>query len=101
MGEYLDGQTSKSNINISQQNIDINAIAQAVAKAIGSNTKYYNAKGEVIDDFNNNATMEKLANAMIMQKDSSQSNFKDLGETKRVKKDDTQSTIDMLSKLGD
>lgn len=109
MGEYVNGQkarengSSTQNVNITQQNIDVAAIAKAVAEALGKQTGYraVNSKGEVIDDFDNQASLEKLANAMVIRKQDNETNFDKLGTVKQTRKDDkeVQDTIDLLSDL--
>lgn len=106
MPVYRDGQrqseVSSSQINVSQ-NIDVDAIAQAVAKAIGkmSNINRAGTGEEFADTFNYENSMTQLADAMIVQRGSKESNFEDLGNTKETKKDkaDVDKTIDLLKGL--
>jgi len=107
MGEYLNGQktgsgTSTQNVNITQQNLDVAAIAKAVAEALGkTGYRTVNTKGEIVDDFDDQASLERLANAMVVQKQDSESNFDRLGTVKKTKGDskEVQNTIDLLSDL--
>lgn len=125
MGDYRDGKRgnfaipvpgrpvnsisppSPRNVNVSQ-NINIgkdavNAIANAVIDAISSKQTIekvgieYNKK----DDFNSEMAMEKLADAMIVQRGNNKSNFDNLGDVKEIKKDKSEvdKTINLLSKL--
>lgn len=90
--------------------IDINAIAEAVVKAMG--TRFNSAQPiatsgqrieNAIDDFDSSASMEKLANVMSIQSDGNESNLDGLGMIRETKKDkeDTKKTIDILSNLKD
>jgi len=91
-----------------QTPMDINALAQAVAKAInvsfGSNSIIQGVKVE--DTFDTSKTLDKLADTMTVETGTSQSNFNDLGnvhQTKKTKKDKSNvaKTIDILSNLDD
>lgn len=86
--------------------VDVDAIANAVVKAIGDKMPAVMHGGgtsgsgaRVADDFDNSKTLERLADNMIVQGGDSESNFNDLGKVKINKKDkkDVQSTIDLLS----
>ncbi len=87
-------------------NIDTNAIADAVIKALEKKL----VSGRVIDnrnqitndEFDNKESLEKLANAMIID-NKNESNLNGLGDIQETKKDakETDNTIDLLSKLGD
>jgi len=88
------------NVNVGED--AINAIANAVIDAIGS--KKVVSRTEVegkADDYDPQASLEKLADAMVVQRDDSKSNFEDLGDVKETKKDtdEIDKTIDLLSKL--
>lgn len=102
MGDYSDGNSknSSSQINISQ-NIDVNSISDAIIKAIGNRIGNSNPINQSKDDFDNSASLERLAQAMVIQRDNKESNFDNLGETKISKKDvqDTNNTIDLLRGL--
>lgn len=85
---------------------DINAIADAVIKAISSKIPVMlsdrNTKEE-FKDFDNSASLDKLAKAMIIGRDEKDSNLEGMGIVKETKKDEreTKNTIDLLSKLRD
>jgi len=84
-------------------NIDTNAIADAVIKAIvGKMPNGVNVAVKVTDDFDNSESLKKLADAMVI-KNQEYSNLEGLGKTKEIKKDNKEvdKAIDMLSKLGD
>lgn len=106
MGDYLDGQSRRGGQSVKQvnisQNIDINALAEAIAKKLPSMGRM--GSGEVLEDnFNDEASLEKLAQSMTVQRGNSESNFEDLGKVKKTKKDEKKvSEIrELLSKLGD
>lgn len=84
---------------------DINAIADAVIKAIGDKIPkiIVNSQQEKIDDFDNSSSLDKLAKAMIVDRDAKESNLDGVGTIKETKKDTktTDNMIDLLSKLGD
>jgi hypothetical protein len=96
-------------INIISQpavNVDTNAIAEAVIKAL---EKKMAASGRIVErdqkvdnDFDNKESLERLANAMIVE-NKNESNLSGLGKVKETKKDnkETDKTIDLLSELGD
>jgi len=88
------------NVNVGED--AINAIANAVIDAIGK--KKVVSRTEVedkVDEYDPQASLEKLADAMVVQRDDSKSNFDDLGDVKETKKDtdEVDKTIDLLSKL--
>lgn len=77
----------------------INAIANAVIKAIEFK-KNTNSDYGIKDDFEDESSMQKMAEAMIVQR-GSESNFKNLGRIKETQKDtkDIDKTIDILSNI--
>jgi hypothetical protein len=89
--------------------LDIGALANAVAQAIGKNmpknTQIIHTYGDGadIDTFDNSGTMDKLAEQMLIERGDSKSNFYDLGNIKETKRDqkDVDDTIDLLSNLND
>jgi hypothetical protein len=88
-------------------NVDTNAIADAVIKAITGKISLGNlVDGKVVDNFDDSESLKRLADAMSNQdgsNKSSGSNLEGLGKTKEVKKDqkEVDKAIDMLSQLGD
>ena len=107
MGDYINGKSSKrsnvTKVNIPQQ-IDIEALASALAQKMPSNMTFISgAPGQIVDDFDNELSMEKLADSMSVQRGENKSNFEDLGKTKKTKKDskDVDNTIDLLKNLND
>ena len=82
--------------------VDVDAIANAVVKAIGNKmpVSMHGTDGRAVreDDFDSSKTLERLADTMSVQGTSSESNFEDLGKIKKTKKD-VQSTIDLLSDI--
>ena len=88
-----------------QQEVDINAIAKAVAEAIGKmpgRTVYRTDSGdEIEDDFSDVSSLDKLADSMTVQRGKSDANFDDLGGIKENKKDakEVDKTIDLLKGL--
>jgi hypothetical protein len=87
-------------------NVDTNAIADAVIKAITGKISLGNLVAERVDNFDDSESLKRLADAMSNQDGSSKSsgsNLEGLGKTKEVKKDqkEVDKAIDMLSKLGD
>ena len=84
------------------KDIDVNAIAQAVAKALGKMPGRAISSGvEYEDDFSNSNSLEKLADSMIVQRGTNKSNFDELGGTQENKKDskEVDKTIDLLKGL--
>jgi hypothetical protein len=105
MGDYKNGKSNQGagdvkNINISQD-INIEALAAAVAKAIGKMTIRGGTAESFTDTFDNGKSMEALAKAMVIQRSKNKSNFEDLGSVKETKKDkkSVDKTIDLLSNL--
>jgi hypothetical protein len=101
MGDYSDHKNVQTihHINSSQNvDIDVNALADAIAKKMPKFKT--NTGAELEDDFNNEATLDKLARAMVVQKDTD-ANLKNIGDVRLSKKDvqETQKTIDLLSNL--
>jgi hypothetical protein len=88
-------------------NVDTNAIADAVIKAIVNKMPVggfvTGGVGKTVDNFDDSESLKRLADAMSNQEGSSGSNLEGLGKTKEVKKDqkEVDKAIDMLSKLGD
>jgi len=91
-----------------QQEVDINAIAKAVAEALskmpGRSGQFDDNNKEYGDDFLDYGSLEsldKLANSMTVQRGKSEANFEDLGGTKEIKKDikEVDKTIDLLKGL--
>jgi len=107
MGDYTDGKSAKGhvqNVSVSQQKeIDIDALAKAVAKAIGRVTIRGGTGEEFSDTFDDKKSMEALADSMIVQRGKSESNFEELGGIKKTNKDqkEVDKTIDILSNLDD
>ena len=108
MGDYIDGKSSKrgsgQHINISHD-VDVNAIAVAVAQALGKMPLTNQRVGsgyELEDTFNDEKSLSKLAESMIVQRGKNKSNFGDLGNIKETKKDeDVNKTIDLLKIIND
>jgi len=104
MGDYRDGKQKKSDGSVSQvsvsQNIDIEALAAALAKKMPKLGRS-GSGDEFADDFDSVESLERLADAMITQRGGNESNFEDLGNIKETKKDkkDTDRTIDILKNL--
>ena len=85
------------------QSFDTNAIADAVIKAIVNKMPSSGIITKTIDDFDNSASLSKLAEAMSTPVERSGNNVEGIGVIKETKKDkeETKKTIDLLSKLGD
>lgn len=87
-------------------NIDTNAIADAIIKAVGNKLPSVvvpvSQTGKDIDDFDNSASLDKLADAMTIPKENS-GKVDGIGIIKETKKDEKEikDTIDILSNLGD
>jgi hypothetical protein len=84
-------------------NVDTNAIADAVIKAIANKMPHGNFTVEkTVDSFDNSESLKRLADAMSVQ-GKGESNLEGLGNVKEVKRDkkETDKAIDLLSKLGD
>ncbi len=92
---------SKTNINI-----DTNAIADAIIKAVGNRLPITTEQASQIkqnnDQFDSSASLDKLADAMTIPKEN-EGKVDGIGIIKRTKKDEkeTNKTIDLLSNLGD
>jgi len=105
MGDYIGGKSTKgqvNNVNVSS-NLDIDAIAKAVAQAIGRVTIRSGSGEAYKDTFSNERSMEELAKSMIVQRGKNESNFDNLGGVKETKKDkeSTNKTIDLLRDIQD
>jgi len=90
------------------QEVDVVAIAKAVAEALGKMPgrqvfRSSNSGEELEDDFLNSSSLEKLADSMTVQRGSNEANFEDLGGIKETKKDtkEVNKTIDLLKGLDD
>jgi hypothetical protein len=84
-------------------NVDTNAIADAVIKAIANKMPHGNFTTEkVTDSFDNSESLKRLADAMSVQ-GRGESNLEGLGNVKEIKRDkkETDKAIDLLSQLGD
>lgn len=84
---------------------DINAIADAVIKAISGKipTMVVHPSQKPEEAFDNSASLDKLAQAMIVERDAKESNIEGMGTVRETHKDkgSTEKTIDILSKIGD
>lgn len=108
MGDYKNGKSLKggdvrtvNTVNVSQ-NVNIDDLASAVAKAIGKIVVKGGSSGGIEEDtFDNTRSLEELAKSMVIQRGKNESNFKDLGGIKETKKDkeSTNKTIDLLKNL--
>jgi len=96
-------ENPKANANI---NIDTNAIADAIIKAVGNripkSTGQITQIGQDIDQFDTSESLDKLADAMTIPKEN-EGKVEGIGIIKETTKDEkeTKNTIDLLSKLGD
>ena len=111
MPDYIDGKqvspASVQNINVeAQKAIDVDVLAAAVAKAIGClpvqvQRVGVGTGGELVDTFDNERSLERLAESMVVQRGNASSNFEDLGKTKETKKNikDTDAVRDILKGL--
>ena len=83
---------------------DVDAIADAVIKAISAKipTMVVHSKEKEIN-FDDSSSLNKLADAMIIERDAKESNLEGVGIIKETKKDKgtTDKTINLLSELGD
>lgn len=97
----------KEKIIEKQADVDVNAIAAAVVKAIGDKMptvmhgRSVSPVSNINDGFDTSKTLERLADSMSVHGADSESNFGDLGKVKTTKKDgkSVQSTIDLLSNI--
>jgi len=91
---------TKTIIKETKSEIDINAIAQAVVKAMGGRNFSNN---NVNDDFTGSNSMERMADIMSNISNKDGSNIDKIGIIKETKRDEkeTNNTIDLLSQLGD
>jgi len=86
--------------------IDTNAIVDAVIKGITDKMPKFvvgqNTNASIIDTFDNGASLDRLADAMTMPKES-EGKVSGIGIIRETKADEkeTKKTIDILSKLGD
>jgi len=106
MGDYVDNKKMQGESSIYVNNIDVNEIANAVAKAVGNMMPVVGNYGGAVkkdDFFNDENSMKKIAESMIVQRSKNESNFDDLGGVVETKKDNNKlkSTLDLLSGLGD
>ena len=124
MGDYLDGKRSAANnttetkvIQMEQQPFDLNALAAIVSNAVSnavsqipqaSRSSGHTGHNYVFEDkeeveFDDSKTMDKMANAMIVQRFDKASNFEELGDVKTTKKDQKEldATLDLLENLDD
>ena len=114
MGDYTKNNKESSTINEvkiieKSSGIDINELANAVAKAISISlpiNKYNGSQcsqGSPEEDIINRKTLEKLAKSMIVQREIREDELKNFGKVNESKKDinETNKTIDLLSNLED
>ncbi len=96
--------------HVAQQNIDIDLLAQKIAKLIQIPLNNTITKSEVnkseannFEEFNASKSMEKLADSMTIQRSGKNSNFEDLGnvQTTVKKNDEVDIAVDFLSGLKD
>ena len=85
-----------------------NAVSSTVADAVSEQIGKIKIRGGVtgtplIDDFDDSKTQENIAKSMLVERTEKQSNFENLGNVKKTKKDqkDVDQTIDLLSDLED
>ena len=81
-----------------------NAIAQAISLKVPQNTAVGNVNGGVEaseDSFDSSKTLQRLATQMLVERGDSETNFENLGNVKKTKRDqkDVDNTIDLLSGL--
>jgi len=122
MSDYSDGKdvlrrvpepgrlysSPKETIPENKTEVDANAIAEAVVKAIGNRIPVAIQGGQhgsgvdFSDGFDNSKTLERLADSMSVHGNGEESNFNgDIGKVEMTKKDkdDVQNTIDLLSDI--
>jgi len=90
----------------SQSPINMEDLANAIAKAMSKNVIVQQAgavTASIADTFDSSKTMEKMGEAMTIQKGNNEANFDNLGQEKKTKrsKESTNKTIDLLKNLGD
>lgn len=115
MGDYIKTEKPHREPTRSVQHseaVDYEKIAQAVAdklsNVINSNmgsglTNQGTSNHGIVDNFDDSNSMDQLADSMVIERGSKESNFDDLGNVKETKKDQTKTdkTIDILSNLDD
>ena len=115
MADYVDGQDynngSKEKVVkevVVQKEIDPNLVAKAIVEALGANVNLLGSLGksgiidkEMVNSFDDKASLSRLADAMLVDRGDNKSNFEDLGNVKETKThiDDSDKTIDLLSDL--
>ena len=117
MGDYLDGkkgpvetpvpgkpqQYIKETKIIEKQTepIDIDALANKIISAIGNKAISTHNEAGIKDDFDETASLDQLASAMSVNRSENKSNFDNLGNVIKTKKDskETDKTIDILANL--
>jgi len=98
-GRHIGKIVERTKIIEKQTDLDINAIANAVVQAINRKIDgKIEVKNEFKDDFNDEETMKKIADVMTTSK-KSESNFENLGNVEKTKSENSDKTIDLLSKL--
>jgi len=89
---------------VQESNINVDAIASAVVKALGDRMPTGTVvTGEGKEQFSSSKSLDRLADAMVEQRGSNESNFEGLGNIKETKKDkkEVDDTIERLSNLED
>jgi hypothetical protein len=93
--------------------VDLHALADLIANKVSEGIEIPQQNGIMyrgnspdgtpINTFDDTASMDALAQSMVVQRGDQSSNFEDLGGVKETKKDNNQtnSTIDLLSDLED
>jgi len=100
------GRTDRSIAErVVEKQVDINALAEAVAKAISSKISINNQTNQTAisqeDTFDSSKTMGRLAEQMMVERSGNKSNFDNLGNVIKTKRDqqEVDDTIDLLSHL--
>ena len=106
----VQGHFIQKNVSLGVSDEQVAAIAAAVALAIGDKGQkiiYQGGPGGIgnteADIVSNQKSLEQIAESMTVQRGDKDSNFDDLGNVKKTKKDDKdlQNTIDILSDIDD
>ena len=101
MGDYVNKPSKDAQTIVLRDGVNVKLLAEQLAKLLSLQGLQGTSGSFIQDGFNDENSLSKLADSMVVQRGDKKANFDQLGDVKttKVNEEETQNKIDLLSDL--